>query len=400
MKSTVSLIIAAILAGTLIVSCRNDRYVASVTELQLASVSPSTGYSGGIVKVLGRNFSEVFGENKVFVGELEAQVLEYNAWDLTIVLPAQAPGVYEITVQTPKGTVSGLQFEYREKPEHEYVLSTIAGGSTGFEDGNGADAKIHQPEGLAMDRGGNLWITQRGTSGHAIRRMDPNYNVTTVVETELPWHCVFDAAGDFYFTAKDKASVFKVTPEGELSAVTFTGGVLDNPMDVEFDNDGAMWIASRNNNVVYVVKDGAVKETYKVTYPTCLALDAKGRMIIGSTTAGYMYMVEDGELVTIAGNGQYAKSDNPDGVSGDTSTASVGQTNGVFAAKDGSIWFCDVSNQLVRKLSPDASGDYAKGRIETIASGFYPSDVYVTDDCMRIYVSSATSHTIRLIEVF
>ena len=400
MKSTVSLIIAAILAGTVIVSCRNDRYVASVTELQLASVSPSTGYSGGIVKILGRNFSEVFGENRVFVGELEAQVLEYNAWDLTVVLPAQEPGLYEITVQTPKGTVSGLQFEYREKPEHSYYVSIIAGSSAGTVDGNGTQAQFNYPEGLAMDSEGNLWITQRGTSGTAIRKMDPNYNVTTVVKTELPWHCAFDAAGDFYFTAKGKASVFKVTPEGELSAVTFTGGVLDNPMDVEFDNDGAMWVASRDNNIVYVVKDGAVTKTYDVTDPTCFALDGKGRMIIGSTTAGYMYMVEDGELVAIAGNGEYAKSDNPDGVSGDTSTASVGQTNGMFAAKDGSIWFCDVSNQLVRKLTPDASGDYTKGRIETIASGFYPSDVYVTDDCTRIYVSSATSQSIRLIEVF
>ena len=399
MKSTVSLIIAAILVGTLIVSCRNDRYVASVTELQLVSVSPSTGYSGGIVKILGRNFSEVFGENRVFVGELEAQVLEYNAWDLTIVLPAQAPGVYEITVQTPKGTVSGLQFEYREKPEHSYYVSIIAGSSAGTVDGTGTQAQFNYPEGLTMDSGGNLWIAQRGAT-YSIRKMDQNYNVTTVVETELPWHCAFDAAGDFYFTAKDKASVFKVTPEGELSAVTFTGGALDNPMDVEFDNDGAMWIASRNNNIVYVVKDGAVTKTYDVTYPTCLALDAKGRMIIGSTTAGYMYMVEDGELVTIAGNGQYAKSDNPNGVSGDTSTASVGQINGVFAAADGSIWFCDVANEQVRKFSPDASGDYAKGRIETIASGFRPSDVYVTDDCTRIYVSSATTYTIRLIEVF
>lgn len=400
MKSTVSLIIAVILAGAVMSSCRNDRYVASVTELQLASVSPSTGYSGGIVKILGRNFSEVFGENKVFIGELEAQVLEYNAWDLTVVLPAQEPGIYEITVQTPKGTVSGLQFEYREKPEHEYIVSTIAGGAAGFEDGNGADAKIHQPEGIAMDSDGNLWITQRGTSGHAVRKMDAGYNVTTVAETELPWHCAFDASGDFYFTAKDKASVFRLTPEGQLSAVEIAGGVLDNPMDVEFDNEGAMWVASRNNDKVYVVTGGAVTKTYEVKFPTCLDLDGQGRMIIGSTTAGYMYMVKDGELVTIAGNGEYAKSENPDGVAGDTSTASVGQTNGVFAAKDGSIWFCDVSNQLVRKLTPDASGDYAKGRIETIASGFYPSDVYVTDDCMKIYVSSATTNTIRLIEVF
>lgn len=397
----ISIIMTAIAAGAIMASCSGDKYVASVTELQLASVSPSSGYSGGIVKILGRNFSGEFGENHVLVGELEAQVLEYNAWDLTIVLPEQEPGIYTITVTTPKGTVTGLEFEYKEKPEHEYILSTIAGGAAGFEDGNGSSAKIHQPEGLAMDRSGNLWITQRGTSGWAIRKMDKNYNVTTVARTELPWHCCFDADGSFYFTAKDKKTVYRIAADGILSPVAFTGGELDNPMDVEFDGNGAMWVASRNNNKVYKVSGGVVVKTYDITYPTCLSLDSEGRMFVGSTTAGYMYMIEgDGEPVAIAGNGTYAKSENPNGNAGDTSTASVGQTNGLYAAKDGSIWFTDVSNQIVRRLTPDDSGDFTRGKIETVASGFYPSDVYVADNCMSAYVSSATSHTIRLIEIF
>lgn len=397
----IATILTSIAAGLCLASCSNDRYVASVTELQLAGVSPSAGYSGGIVKILGRNFSGNFGENKVFVGELEAQVLEYNAWDLTIVLPEQEPGVYSITVTTPKGSVTGLQFEYREKPEHEYILSTIAGSSVGFEDGNGAAAKIHQPEGLAMDAGGNLWITQRGTSGWAVRKMDRGFNVTTVAKTELPWHCTFDADRNFYFAAKDKKAIHKIAPDGTLSVVTINGGDLNNPMDVEFDRNGSMWVASRNNNTVYKVTGGSVVKSWSIKYPTCLSVDAQGRMIVGSTTAGYMYMIDgDGEPVAIAGNGVYQKSENPDGISGDTSTASVGQTNGVFAAKDGTIWFADVSNQLVRRLSPDAAGNYTKGKIETIASGFYPSDVLVTDDCSKIYVTSATTHTIRLIEVF
>lgn len=400
MKRLTAIILAAILAGAVFSSCKEDRYVASVTGLQLVSVSPPAGYSGGIIKILGRNFSETFGGNRVFVGELEAQVLEYNAWDLTIVLPAQDPGIYSITVETPEGTASGLKFEYKEKPEHEYILSTIAGGAAGFEDGNGAAAKIHQPEGLAMDRNGNLWITQRGSQGWAIRKMDRNFNVTTVAATELPWHCSFDRDGNFYFTAKDKKAVYKVTPDGTLSPEAVTGADLDNPMDVEFDNDGAMWIASRNNNRVYKVVEGTAVRTYDIKFPTCLAVDMKGRMIVGSTTAGYMYMIDGDDVVPIAGNGTNAKAENPDGNSGDTSTASVGQTNGVFCASDGSIWFADTINQAVRRLTPDASGDFTKGKIETVARGFYPSDVYVTDDCSKAYVSSATTHTIRLIEIF
>lgn len=401
MKKIALLFLSFVFAGTLLISCKDEGYVASVTELQLARVSPSAGYSGGIVKILGRNFSEVFGENKVFVGEKEAQVLEYTAWDLTVVLPQQDPGTYVITVQTPKGTISGLTFEYKEKPDHEYVLSTIAGGAVGFEDGNGVSAKIHQPEGITMDSYGNLWITQRGTSGYAIRKMDSRFNVTTVVQkTELPWQCCFDAKGDFYFTAKDKNWVGKVTPDGTVTPLSLSGAEIKAPMDVEFDAEGAMWVASRNNNKVFKFVDNAKVKEWDLNYPTCLSADKNGRMFVGSTVTGYIYVEQDGELVPIAGNGENVKVENPDGTSGDTSTANVGQVNGIYVAADGAIWFTDVRHQTVRKLTPDASGDYTKGKIETIASGFYPSDVYVTDDCTKVYVTSATSHTIRLIEIF
>lgn len=68
-----------ILTGILLTSCQ-EKYVASVTELQLASLSPGSGYSGGIITIYGRNFSNEFGENRVFVGELEAKVIEYSSW--------------------------------------------------------------------------------------------------------------------------------------------------------------------------------------------------------------------------------------------------------------------------------------------------------------------------------
>ena len=400
MKKIAIFLMTVIFAGGLLTSCKGDGYVANVTELQLASVSPASGYSGGIIKILGRNFSEVFGENRVFIGELEAQVLEYNAWDLTVVLPAQEPGTYVITVQTPKGTISGLTFDYKEKPDHEYILSTIAGGAIGLEDGNGAAAKMQNPEGLAMDANGVLWFTQRGVAGWAIRQMDKNFNVTTLMKTELPWQCCFDSKGSFYYTAKDKNWVGKIDKDGKFTQLPLTGGEIKAPMDVHFDLDGAMWLCSRNNNKVYKYVNNAVVKEYDINYPTCLTRDQKGRMILGSTLAGYIYMLDNGEFKPIAGNGENAAAVNPDGTAGDTSTAWIGQVNGIYAANDGTIWYTDVRHQTVRRLTPDASGDYTKGKIETIVGGFYPSDIYVTDDCSKVYVSSATSHTIRMIEIF
>ena len=400
MKRLLSIFI--LLAGFLMVSCQ-DKYVASVTELQLASVSPGVGYSGGIITIYGRNFSDVFGENKVFVGDLEAKVLEYSAWDLTIVLPEQPIGTYPIKVVTPKGEVTGLNFDYIEKPEHEYIVSTIAGnGKNAHADGNGSGAQFAFPEGLVLDKDGNLWVSQRGSTC-AIRKIDPNFNVTTVVSltsAQLPWHGSFAPDGTYWFAGKPAAKIFKIGKDNTLGEVALTGATLNNPMDVRFDKSGNAWICNRGTNEVLKVAGTVVTNKYEVPVNACITFDAKGRAIVGSETAGYLYMIEGDKVTQIAGCGVLSTSGNADGTKGDPSTATIGCTCGIFAAKDGSVYFCDRTNLSVRKITPDESGDYTKGTVKTLVSGYYPSDLWVTDNCTRIYLTSATQHVVRMIEVF
>ena len=391
-----------ILAGVLVTSCK-DKYVASVTELQLASVSPGSGYSGGIVTINGRNFSKEFGENKVFVGELEAKVLEYSAWDLTIVLPEQEIGTYAIKVVTPKGEVTGLSFDYIEKPEHEYIVSTIAGnGKNAHADGNGTAAQMASPEGCVLDKDGNLWVSDRG-SVCAIRKIDPNFNVTTVVSltsAQLPWHGDFAPDGTYWFAGKPAAKIFKIGTDNALSEVALTGATLNNPMDVRFDKDGNAWICNRGTNEVLKLAGTTVAKKYEVPVNACITFDAKGRAIVGSETSGYLYMIEGDNVTHIAGKGALSSTGSIDGAKGDPSTATIGCTCGVFAAKDGSVYFCDRTNLAVRKITPDADGDYTKGTVKTLVTGHYPSDLYVTDDCTRIYLTCATAHVVKLIEIF
>lgn len=388
-----------ILAGLMSVSCK-EKYVASVTELQLASVSPSTGYPGGIITVYGRNFSNEFGENKVYVGDKEARVLEYNAWDLTVVLPEQEIGTYTITVETPKGTITGLSFDYVEKPEHEYIVSTIAGsGKNAHADGAGTAAQFAFPEGITMDKDGNLWVTQRGST-RAVRKIDANFNVTTVATTELPWHGGFAKDGSFWFAGKDKAKVFKIGTDNSVSEVSLTGATLNNPMDVKFDKDGNAWVCSRGANEVLKLAGTTVAKKYEVPVNASITFDANGRVIVGSETSGYLYMIEGDTVKQIAGTGATSSSGNIDGTKGDPSTATIGCTCGLFAAKDGSVYFCDRTNLAVRKITPDENGDYTKGTVKTLVTGHYPSDIYVSDDCSRIYLTCATAHVVKLIEIF
>ena len=341
---------------TLASACQDDKYVANVTELSLVRMDPESGYSGAIVKVLGRNFSEKAKDNVVLIGGKEAKVLDANKWDLTIVVPENEPAEYDVEVTTPEGKAGGIKFLYKEKPEHVYLASIYAGkvGTNASEDGVATSATFSSPEGIIPAGDGSYYILQRGS--FAIRKMDSFGRVTTVktsgAELKHPWQGAVAPSGELYFCNKSVNQLVKMDAAGVVKVVS--GFTLDNPMGVKFDSDGF----------------------------------------------GYLYMIDkDGEIKQIAGEGN-AKGSKGDGVPGDLlGKSTIGKVNGIWCAKDGALYFCDVTAQAVRKLTPGAGGDYSKGKLETIASGFWPSDVVVSEDCAKIFVTSATTHTIRLIEI-
>jgi hypothetical protein len=399
-----SIILAAMALVTLASACQDDKYVANVTELSLVRMDPESGYSGAIVKVLGRNFSEKAKDNVVLIGGKEAKVLDANKWDLTIVVPENDPAEYEVQVTTPKGTAGGIKFLYKEKPEHVYLASIYAGkvGTNASEDGVATSATFSSPEGIIPAGDGSYYILQRGS--FAIRKMDSFGRVTTVktsgAELHHPWQGAVAPSGELYFCNKSSNQLMKMDAAGVVKAVS--GFTLQNPMGVKFDADGFGYLSNRNTDGGQVIKfkDDAVVKIYSIPMPTCSAVDAAGRVIVGTEDSGYLYMIDkDGEIKQIAGEGN-AKGSKGDGVPGDLlGKSTIGKVNGIWCAKDGALYFCDVTAQAVRKLTPGAGGDYSKGKLETIASGFWPSDVVVSEDCAKIFVTSATTNTIRLIEI-
>ena len=292
-----------------------------------------------------------------------------------------------------------------KKHVYSYSASIYAGKekTNASKDGVGTSARFSFPEGIVPAGDDNYYILQRCDGKFAIRKMDSSGNVTTIIKTpgaELhhPWQGAVAPSGELYFCNKSSNQLMKMDASGVLKTVS--GFKLDNPMGVKFDSDGFGYLSNRNGGQVIKFKDDAVVKIYSIRRPTCTAVDAAGRVIVGTEDSGYLYMIDkDGEIKKIAGNGNKGGQD--DGVSGDLldNSATIGMVNGIWCAKDGAVYFCDVTAQAVRKLTPGAGGDYSKGKLETIASGFYPSDVVVSEDCAKIFVTSATSHTIRLIEI-
>lgn len=420
MKRYIILLIAA--AVCCFAACNKNRYVADVKELRLVGVAPTEGYSGSIVKVLGRNFSTILGENKVILNGKSAKIIEFTKDDITFIAPENGLGTYPVVVVVKNDTVSEgfVKFTYKKKPEKLYSVTTVAGtGANSMSDGLGTSAAVGGCEGLCFAPDGKLWFCQRN-GGYAIRYYDPATSLVGTIAsgTELPWGGGFDSKGDFYFAAKAVNKVFKVTPSGSVSEYS-TGAALDNPMYVKFDSKDNLWVCCRNSNTVYKTKNGAALETITATgyYPTCIFIDSRDRVFFASTTNQCIYMINDGTVTKIAGCGSKPAKDSYDKSleSGDPLQAQIGAVGGIYIGKDNALYYTDFTCFTVMKIAPDADGDYSKGKISLlagvpfnnavvngtsdIAKFKYPSGIAVSNDCKRVYVTEPTGFVIRMIDM-
>lgn len=410
--------------ATLLVGCGSDDYVASFTDLQLVRLTPTSGYAGDIITILGRNFSTDYDGNTVTINGQTAKILDYAKDELSVILPTNPAGNYSITVNNSLDEIEGLTITYYDVPDVEYTVSTVAGstGSYGNVDGVGTNALFRNIEGLYYAPDGNIWIMQRTADAHAIRVMSPsNYSVTTLSSSTLfnyPWQGCFDANDDFYVANKAGNNLLKATTAGEVSLVSVSGMTLSNPMGVAFDSSNAMYVTSRSNNIIYKVENGTtLTATYNVTdYVTTnsiepILIDNNDNVFVGAYGI-YQLNTSDGSFTRIAGTGEATtSSEYTTGQEGNPLTATIGSVAAMCLASDGAIYFTDRTNYVVCKLSPDASGDFSKGTVTLLAGspcsvGYvdgsalqaqftYPEGIVVSDDCKDIYVGEPTKFTIR-----
>lgn len=89
-------------------------------------------------------------------------------------------------------------------------------------------------------------------------------------------------------------------------------------------------------------------------------------MIVGTSNGYVLIQISpDGTQKTIAGDGVKGQ-EYYDGEPGNPLSAKVGATFGVAAGSDGCLYLSDNTYNCIRKLTPDANGDYSKGTLETI----------------------------------
>ena len=152
------------------------------------------------------------------------------------------------------------------------VITTLAGsaGAAGRADGPGVAATFDQPEGLAVDQAGNLFVAD--ANNHTIRRISPAGLVATLAGSagvrgdadgtvsearfNFPSGVVIDSAGNLFVADSSNSTVRRITPAGKVTTVAGrprAGGNADGvgqearfyfAEDLSVDVQGSVYVSS------------------------------------------------------------------------------------------------------------------------------------------------------------
>jgi sugar lactone lactonase YvrE len=300
-----------------------------------------------------------------------------------------------------------------------YIISTFAGGGAG--DGIVAtNASLSGPTGLALDAAGDLFIADPGE--HRVRKVGLNGIITTVAgngaegyglndsgdgnpATEIalgnPMNVAVDSSGNLFIAELiyggyfDFGRVRKVSTNGIISTVAGGGvnahGDGANATNVAFrplysiavDVGGNLFVGEdrvyrvSTNGIISSVAgggtnypgNGGLATNAQLNAVHGLAADAFGNLFIADTFNNRICKVDtNGLLSTVAGNGTFGYC----GDGGAATNASLANPSGLALDLFGNLFFLDVQDNSVRRVSTN-------GLITTVAGYGNPTNTFYGD---------------------
>jgi trimeric autotransporter adhesin len=173
------------------------------------------------------------------------------------------------------------------------IITAFAGvPSSGYlgDGGPATAAKLYNPVGIAIDKGGNVYIAD--DHNNAIRKVDVSGIITTVAggnpagyagdngpatnaRLSLPIGVAIDTAGNLFIADEDNNVIRKVNTSGIITTYAGTGAkgnsgdggpataaTLDSAQRVNFDDANNMYISDGRNNLVRKVSTAGIIATF------------------------------------------------------------------------------------------------------------------------------------------
>ena len=154
------------------------------------------------------------------------------------------------------------------------------------------------PTGIAVDRGGNLYVSN--WSGGTVTKVDLDGRSSVFVEgLGAPAGVVFDKKGDLYIADYSKDVIYKVKPTGKKTI--FAKG-LHTPTGISFMSDGDLLVSNRGSDeIVKIDKTGKVKLVAKgMRTPVGVVEDIDGNLFVTNYGGGIIKVTSSGVITTFS----------------------------------------------------------------------------------------------------
>ncbi len=241
----------------------------------------------------------------------------------------------------------------------DVVVTTLAGnGTQGFVDGTGGPtgtAQFHDPNGVAVDASGSVYVGDYGN--HRVRKIDPQGNVTTLAgngtpgdadgtggatgtaQLYFPFGVAVDHSGNVLVADAGSSRIRRIDPQGNVTTVAGNGTLGSK------DGMGG--------------RDGVAS----FAHPYGLAVDPAGNILVADLNNHRIRRIDKtGAVTTLAGTGTMGFRDGPAG------QAWFAQPTGVATDAAGNVYVADHGNHRVRRIDPF-------GNVTTVAgtgtAGYY-----------------------------
>jgi len=264
------------------------------------------------------------------------------------------------------------------------VVSTLAGtGVAGYSDGPGATAKFRNPMGIAVDKGGNVYVADE--ANHRIRKITPGGMVSTfagstagfadgtgaAAQFNYPRGIVVTDNGTLYVSDFNNDRIRIVSPSGVVSTLAGSSveGSLDGmgsdaqfngPWGLSMGPTGDLFVADSINarirrvtlagnvttyaGTVYGFEDGPVSTArFSTIHDVAVAID--GTVYVADTLNHRIRKISTAGMVST-----YAGTDFVGLIDGDLAAASFGETHGLAVDKYGGLYVGELYNYVVRKI--------------------------------------------------
>lgn len=325
------------------------------------------------------------------------------------------------------------------------VVTTLAGsaGLVGNTNGTGSAARFNTPMGITVDSSGNLYVADYG--GHTIRKITSGGVVSTLAGTggafgstnatgssarfNNPQGVAVDSSGNVFVTDTGNVLIRKITSLGVVT--TFAGtasstGSTDGTgaaarfnslAGITIDTSGNLYIGDYGNRIVRKVTSAAVVTTLAGTAGLTGGVDGTGSAAlfylpagVAVSSSGDVYVVDQGNSnirkITSSGvvttfAGSYTAG-NSDGI-GVAARFSLPSSMAMDSSKN--LYVSDTGNNTIRKITPSGvvttlaglAGSSGNANGTGSVARFNNPRGLVIDSLGNLFVSDYGNHTIRKI---